>query len=173
MAQAPPLTWTLDVSDLSENGQKLRFEANADQRARLGVHAGIQSIESLSAIGDARRAADGVEVRLVLTASYHQACVVSLVPVAGAMTEDLTRIYLPPRRIEASGPTLVFDPIETEPPEPLVSHVIDLGPVVAEHFILGLDPYPRAPGAELPAEAQGDAAEPSPFAVLRRLKDPG
>jgi hypothetical protein len=45
---------------------------------------------------------------------------------------------------------------------------------VAEQLALSLDPYPRAPGAELPPldepEEPVAPAKPNPFAVLGRLK---
>ena len=43
---------------------------------------------------------------------------------------------------------------------------IDLGEAATEQLALGLDPYPRKPGATLDDEA--DAPSSSPFAVLRR-----
>jgi len=44
---------------------------------------------------------------------------------------------------------------------------------VLEHFALGIDPYPRAPGAALPPEvADPDASADSPFAVLAGLSKP-
>jgi hypothetical protein len=58
-------------------------------------------------------------------------------------------------------------------PEPLVGNSIDLGALTVEFLALGLDPYPRKPGASF------DYADPkdedsSPFAALARLKgDPG
>jgi uncharacterized metal-binding protein YceD (DUF177 family) len=52
---------------------------------------------------------------------------------------------------------------------------IDVWPFVLEMLMLAIDPFPRAPGAELPgAEADApeaaDSAGDSPFAVLRGLK---
>ena len=45
--------------------------------------------------------------------------------------------------------------------------VLDLGEAAAEQLALSLDPYPRAPGAELPEVAT--EAEANPFAALRRM----
>ena len=47
---------------------------------------------------------------------------------------------------------------------------IDLGEAAAEQLALMLDPYPRKPGADLPAAA--DDSQTSPFAALARLKRP-
>ena len=53
--------------------------------------------------------------------------------------------------------------------EPLVDGKIDLGALAIEFLILGLDPYPRKPGAifQPPADAQPDEG---PFAALGVLK---
>jgi hypothetical protein len=46
--------------------------------------------------------------------------------------------------------------------------------VVEQQFVLGIDPYPRKPGAAFDAAAYGAAepeeAKPSPFAALAKLK---
>ena len=53
---------------------------------------------------------------------------------------------------------------------PLVGGVVDLGALATEFLILGLDPYPRKPGAvfEAPQEVKPD---PGPFAALAGLKE--
>ena len=53
--------------------------------------------------------------------------------------------------------------------EPLIGGSIDLGALATEFLILGLDPYPRKPGATFqpPADAK---PEESPFAALAALK---
>ena len=58
------------------------------------------------------------------------------------------------------------DDIETE------QGVADLGEALAQQLSLALDPYPRAPGASMPENAEDDAAH-SPFAKLLRLKPQG
>jgi hypothetical protein len=56
-------------------------------------------------------------------------------------------------------------------PEPIVNGFIDLGMVASEFMFLGLDPYPRKPGAEfVPPEIVEDPEE-HPFAALKALKD--
>ena len=57
-----------------------------------------------------------------------------------------------------------------------MSYVTDYAPapsaIAVEHFMLGLDPYPRKPGAVFDPVALGLEAEPkevSPFAALARL----
>ena len=48
---------------------------------------------------------------------------------------------------------------------------IDLGAALAEQLALALDPYPRKPGAKLPAGSPSDAARftPSPLSAPDKL----
>ena len=59
-----------------------------------------------------------------------------------------------------------------EPPEALVDGTADLGPVLADVLVLGIDRYPRKPGAVFAPPAEAGAGD-SPFAVLAKLKNPG
>src|SRR3546814_17044110 len=43
-----------------------------------------------------------------------------------------------------------FTLADEDPPEPFENGCIDLGEIVVQHLAVALDPYPRAPGAELP-----------------------
>ncbi len=54
---------------------------------------------------------------------------------------------------------------------PIEDGTIDLGALAAEFLALGLDPYPRKPGAEFaPISDPQDATE-RPFDVLKKLTD--
>jgi hypothetical protein len=58
-------------------------------------------------------------------------------------------------------------------PEPLPADAIDLGEAVVQQLAVALDPYPRKPGAEIPAEYSGAAdtdGRGGPFASLARLR---
>jgi hypothetical protein len=52
----------------------------------------------------------------------------------------------------------------------LADGTADLGTIAAEFLLLGIDPYPRKPGAKFaPLAAEGVAT--TPFAALAKLKD--
>ncbi len=68
----------------------------------------------------------------------------------------------------------MLDPEGDDPPETFEGDSIDLWPFVLEMLVLALDPFPRAPDAQLPT-GPDEANEPenagkSPFAVLQALK---
>ena len=72
---------------------------------------------------------------------------------------------------------LELDAEAAEAPEPAPGGWIDLGELAAEQLGLALDPYPRKPDAEVPAEWKAEPVEepvaaerPNPFAILEKLK---
>jgi uncharacterized metal-binding protein YceD (DUF177 family) len=95
-----------------------------------------------------------------LRAKVMQTCVVSLDDFAAEVDERF-RIHFVPAGQESDDP----DP-ETEDEIGYTGVMLDLGEAAAEQLGLALDPYPRAPGAELPEIAQDEDAH--PFAALRR-----
>ncbi|MND03201.1 hypothetical protein D3C83_229160 [compost metagenome] len=50
---------------------------------------------------------------------------------------------------------------------------VDLGALAAEFLVLGIDPYPRKPGASFEAPATADDPAAHPFATLAALKKKG
>lgn len=173
MDQPFPIAWTIDCTELPEDGRAVRFEADAEVRARLADHAGILRIDALSAEGEVQPWAGGVEARLRLVADVVQPCVVTLKPVLQHIEERLVRRFLPQVHLgETPEGAVEIAPDEEDPPEPFDGSAIDLGPVIAEELVLAVDPYPRAPGAAVLREEAEAVAEPTPFAVLKALKEP-
>ena len=111
--------------------------------------------------GYRRRKAAPCCVEGQLAARLTQACVVSLEPVEQVVDEPVAFRLLPPGREPADGPD-ELDEIESP------DGIADLGEAVAELLALALDPYPRAPAAELPATAGG--AVTGGFAALAALR---
>lgn len=121
------------------------------------------------------------EVRAAIT----QTCVVTLEDFDSTIREEIDARFAPEERMpEAKGGSqrqretnLSDEGLETDPPEAIADGKIDLGGVAAEFFTLGLDPYPRKPGAEFETgtkeSGQKDIVEASPFAALARLKAGG
>ena len=108
-----------------------------------------------------------------------QSCVVTLAPVRSEITEEID--------VEFGGGAGTEKEIDlsdeaAEPPEPLEGDRIDLGELVAQHLSVAIDPYPRAPGANLEKasyeagggqeENEGEPAgsQGGPFAVLQQLR---
>lgn len=167
-----PLHRPIDVRALSRTGHREMIEASAKERAALARANDLVSVARFSAElvampwGD-----DGVRLSGRVTAEVVQSCVVTLDPVPARLDEPFDATFVP------EGSPLVRDPTEGEilidaeaedAPETFAPPMLDAGAVVAEFFTLGLDPYPRAPDAELPPGASDERV--SPFAALAALK---
>lgn len=144
------------------DGRRETLEADDAERAALARRLGIPGVERLRAELRLRPEPGGaVLVEGKLSAAVVQSCVVTLEPVAQHIEEDVLFRLLPAGQEPGEGPDEV-DEIATE------SGTADLGEAIAEQLALALDPYPRAPGAVLPAEAT-EAAE-HPMAALAKLR---
>ncbi|MFC7477642.1 YceD family protein [Dankookia sp. GCM10030260] len=152
----------LPLGRVGPEGRTEALVATAAECAALARRFGILGVDSLRATLRLEPDEDGaVVVTGRLEAAVVQACVVTLEPVPQRVAEEIVCRLLPAGREPAEGPD---DPDEIE----CAHDVADLGEVVAEQLALALDPYPRAAGAELPAEATDDSA--GAFAALAALR---
>ena len=133
--------------------------------------AGLRSLPRLRATFDvARYGADGLRVQGEVSATVGQNCVVTLDPIDNEVREEVNLVFAPPRA-PAAGEDDDDDAeiIDSGEPEPLTGDRIDLGALATELLIVGIDPYPRKPGATFePPESEDDS--PHPFAALAALK---
>ena len=160
--RVPEFSRPLHLGSVGPDGRRDVLEADEAERAALARRFGIPAVESLRAELRLRPEADGaVRAEGRLAADVVQNCVVTLEPVAQRV-EEAVALRLLPAGVEPRD--------EPDEPDDIPSDggVVDLGEAVAEQLALALDPYPRAPGAALPAEAN-DAAD-HPLAALARLR---
>lgn len=161
-AEVPEFSRPLALGRVGPEGRTEMLEATEAERAALARRFGILGIERLQARLRLIPEPDGaVRAEARLEATVTQECVVTLDPVPQEIAEAFAFRLLPAGREPADGPD-DLDEIESE------NDVADLGEVVAEQLALALDPYPRAPGAELPPEATEEAA--GAFAALAALR---
>ncbi len=161
----PEFPHPLPLAHVPAGGLTLHLEADAAARGGLARRLGLLALHGLSADLTLSPAPGGcITVRGRMAADVEQACVVSLDPVRQAIAHDLAWRLLP----DGTEPSdTEEDPDDIECP----GGVADLGEALAQELALALDPYPRRPGATLPAEVGGDDG--GPFAALARLKRPG
>ena len=156
------------ISAVSTAGKRLAIEANAEERAALAEANGLQAVESFTASLLLRREGEAaLRVTGELAAEVVYSCVVTLEPVPGRVEEAVDVRFRSDLPEEIAGGEVNLE--AEDPPEPAPGGVADIGAILAEFFTLGLDPYPRAPGAELPESLAPSATE-GPFAALARLK---
>jgi len=157
-----------DVSSIELPASPVNIVAGERERVAIAAANGLLSVDNLAATVELSRVPGGaIAVSGHLTADIVQACVVSLDPVPAHIDETFTVRYVRGQRGAPTG-EIVVDPGAPDPPDVLEGPNIDVGALVEEHFILAIDPYPRAPGAALPAAADIDEPDDttSPFAAL-------
>jgi uncharacterized metal-binding protein YceD (DUF177 family) len=171
----PEFSRPLPVDQVGGHELVREIEATAAERAALAERLDLIALDSLTARLRLRRLAGGlIRVDGSFDAEVVQACVVTLAPVASRCAEAFTMLFGEGAEPEAVHEIEVDGEAEDEP-EPVIDGRIDLGEAVVQQLAVSLDPYPRAPGAKVPAafageaEAGGDSAE-NPFAALTKLR---
>jgi uncharacterized metal-binding protein YceD (DUF177 family) len=165
-----PWSVPLAVTDVPETGRHLDLVADQPVRAAIAKLAGLRDVSSLEAEFDvALRGHGGLRVTGHVRATVGQVCVVSLEPIDNQVDEPIDLVFAPPAALPAGAHTGDEVEVSDDEPEPLVDGVIDLGAIATEFLLLGIDPYPRKPGAAFEAPAAGDDSA-HPFAALAALK---
>lgn len=167
MSQDLEFSRRLPWAAVGPEGRHQELRATPAECEALAARFGIPAIRRFEAALDLRLEAGGlVRARGRLSAEVVQSCVVTLEPVTQTVEEEVDLRFLPEGREAADDPD---GPDEI----PGDRAGMELGEALAEQLSLGLDPYPRAPGAALPAEISEEeerAVEPerrNPFAVLK------
>ena len=185
-ASGAPLEFSriIDTAKVERAPKTFRFQATEVECKRLAERLGIPAVESLDTEIVVRRAADGRSYKLhgSLSATVVQECVVTLEPVALPVQAEFDMVFAPPGRssiaatVEDDGGEVWIGALGEDPPEPLLQGRIEAGELVVEELALALDPYPRAPGAEMPAAYRdvegpvaGEEERRQPFAALESL----
>ena len=181
--QSPPssqVPWQVPVAvaDVPEDGAHFELAADGEVRSAVARVAGLRDLPRFGATFDVtRQGLSGLHVTGHVSATVGQNCVVTLEPLTNDVEEDIDLLFAPPPPSELEIAADADDEKSTKKsersldgPEPLIGGVVDLGAIATEFLILGLDPYPRKPGAvfEPPADGKPEA---SPFAALAGLKD--
>jgi uncharacterized metal-binding protein YceD (DUF177 family) len=174
--EPPLLDASLRVDHVPADGRELAVTADATQLQAIAARLQISAVDRLEARLRLVRFRGGVQVTGYVEADVVQPCVVTFVPVRQAIAEPFDRVYLPTAeqpKSAASHPEIFVD-LDADVPEYFEGHEVDLSEAIIETVALALDPYPRAPGASLAQVGlPPDEPEPSPFAVLKTLLDPG
>ncbi|HEX5667028.1 MAG TPA: DUF177 domain-containing protein [Hyphomicrobium sp.] len=168
-----PLDWSHETTEIPERALKRSRTATEPERLALSKALDILSCDALEATYQITPiAGGGYRLEGGIDAAVTQACVVSLEPVVGRVAESFSVEFQ--REVQedvADGEAQILAAAEVEPIE---NDRIDVGRIVYETLSAGLDPYPRkgevAFGWTDPKAADSSA---NPFAVLKKLKDPG
>ena len=157
------------VEDVSEQGERFDLIADAEVRGVIARMAGLRDLPRLHAGFEVtRHGKGGLHVTGRISATVEQACVVTLEPLVNDVEEDIDLLFSPATAPEGGGETAARE-APGDDAEPLIDGGVDLGALATEFLVLGIDPYPRKPGAVFapPRDAKADEG---PFAALGALK---
>jgi uncharacterized metal-binding protein YceD (DUF177 family) len=158
----PELHRPVTIDRVDNTGLDMSVEANEAECSALAVRMKLPDMRSLTCDFHLEREFAGAFLAHGhLRARVVQTCVVSLEDFTNLIEEHFA-VRLVPEGQESDDDPESLDEI------PYHGETIDLGEVAAEQLALALDPYPRAPGAELPTLP--DDAEWQPFAALDALR---
>jgi uncharacterized metal-binding protein YceD (DUF177 family) len=166
------------VAQIPDTGLHRDIEADAAARKAMAELAGLREVLAARASFDVIPKSDGrFQVVGQVTARIGQTCVLTLDPIENEIDEAIDLMFAPPEQIPALA-DLVDADIESEseipdPPEPIINGVIDLGRLATDALLLGVDPYPRKPGAVFEPQVAAANPEDHPFAALKALKSDG
>lgn len=172
---SPIPDWTFKISEIGKDGRDERLAATPAECTALASALEIPACRSLTVtvrlapLSRGRFRASGS-----MRAAVTQSCIVTLEPVEAEIEAPLDIEFWPADDV-ASQAGASFDALGGDDPEPLDGGRIDLGRIVYELVGARLDPYPRKPGAafdwtDTRDKAEASVPDPSPFAVLGKLK---
>jgi uncharacterized metal-binding protein YceD (DUF177 family) len=160
----PEFSRFVSLDRIGALGLDYTVEASAAECAALTERMLIPAVKSLSCTFQlVREGRDKVYAKGVLRADVTQNCVVSLEDFDSTVEEAFQVRFVP------EGEESDDDDLESDDEITFQGNVIDLGEAAAEQLALALEPYPRAPGVELPETGDEPEERPNPFAALRRL----
>lgn len=178
MNPADPWHVRVAVAQIPDTGLHRAFEASEAVREAMAKIAGLREIRAASASLEMRLKSGGrVHVTGQVRARVGQVCVVTLEPIENEIDEPIDVIFAPMEQIPQLS-DLVDDAARSnedisDPPEPIVDGVIDLGRLATDALFLAVDPYPRRPDAVFEPTPEAIDPDDHPFAALKALRSVG
>jgi uncharacterized metal-binding protein YceD (DUF177 family) len=159
------------VAEIPETGRRIDMAADAHMREAIAKVAGVLAVSRFEAEFDlTRHGRDGVRVVGSVSATIEQQCVLTLEPMESKVEEAIDLIFAAQHKPPLDADSVKERATAGEPPEMLRDGIVDLGAVAVEFLILGIDPYPRKPGAVLSVPQAKEKVADHPFAALAALK---
>jgi hypothetical protein len=175
MAKASPFSRVVRVDALPREGQTVTVEATPAEREALASSFEVPAIGALTAtLRIEPWGRGGARVTGAVYGALTQICVVSLEPFPATVDEAVDVRFAPQAAPDSALPgkeAQTFSLADEDEPDPVIDGKIDLGALAAEFFALGLDPYPRKPGATLEQSTKPEPTD-SPFSALAQRAKP-
>ena len=168
-ADARPWSVPISKADVPDTGRRFEIVADEGTRAKIAKLANLASIPRLTATFEIIPRGESLRLVGVVSALVEQTCVITLEPVENVVEETVDLIFAPGAVPAAAANEHLIEVGLDDPPEIMDDGTIDLGAIASEFLMLGIDPYPRKPGAAFESSATGVRGA-SPFAALAALK---
>ena len=173
-----PISHPVSVARLPQRGMPVKLFATDREREALARDHDLVAVNEFSAdLIVSKWRGDGVKVTGKVNAQIVQTCSITLEMLEAVVENQVDAVFVPEHsklaRVQVDANSeLVLDADGPDAPETFSGDHLDVGLVAEEFFELGINPYPRKEGAELPAgvSAGEEPAEVSPFAKLSVLK---
>ena len=182
-APQPEFSRILDVDELTGKAHKETIEATEEERKALAERFELVDIPAFKADVSVKKQGGGQLYTVTghITADVVQTCVVSLEPVPAHIDEEFEAFFTDPGSIQTIANDIEIDAEDDEGmPEPVVDGKLDIGELSAQYLSLALEPYPHAPGTQIPEDGtvwkeddgddDGNGGKPNPFAVLKDFR---
>jgi uncharacterized metal-binding protein YceD (DUF177 family) len=154
----PEMHRPVALDRIGPHGVTVAVEATADELPAIAARLRIVALASLHCAFKLRRIDTVIEAQGNLRARVTETCVMSLDEFEHDVEEAFTVHFVPAGTEDDDPDPEAIDQI------PFQGSAVDLGEAAVEQLALALDPFPRKPGAAVPADL---AAEPDgPFAGL-------
>jgi uncharacterized metal-binding protein YceD (DUF177 family) len=173
MTEATPFSRLVRVDALPREGRTVTIEATSAEREALASFFELPAIAALTATLRLEPwGHGGARVTGAVHGALTQICVVSLEPFPATIDEEVD-VRFASQAVETKPVTAkeTFSLDDEDEPDPVIDGKIDLGALAAEFFALGIDPYPRKPGATFEQSTKSEPAD-SPFSALAKRTKP-
>lgn len=158
------ISFPLQVNRLPARGQTVLIELDEKNRSELAERHDLVSVKNYHAELLAKPwKREGVRISGTLSAEIEQTCVVTLEPMTSRVETEVSGIFIPEGsrigRHDIEGGEIVVEAEGDDIPEAFTGDSVNVGHLVEEFFALEIDPYPRKPGASVPAPKNKETEE--------------
>lgn len=151
---APEFSRTFRRDEIGERPRAVRIEADDGERAALARRFGLQALDSLAGSATIQRTAAGIRADGRITATAVQGCVATGEPVPETIDEPFELLFVEERLLASDAEEVELSAADCD----VIGYdgqAIDLGEALAQTLALALDPFPRAPGADVALREAG------------------
>lgn len=171
MTEKMELSRPFNMDEAASKARRVTIEASHDECQALASRFKILKLDALHAELVIKSDPLGYVVEGNISGKATQKCVISLDAVDEQVSDQFKTYFILSGEMDKLALDSEDDAGFDEDFEELIESQIDLGELVAQHFALALDPYPRGKNAEKSAEKLGKPH--NPFDVLAKLKEKG